>query len=381
MSLDIDWNKLDSTLATHVQHFLNRQFQNITKPSFIGNIEVTAFDWGTETPQIEITNITDPFPEFYEPEEQQEHEEVNSNSKQDKTTSTIASSSSSSSMDNGTISSQHQSEYNTTRLSLNTPLSQQQRFNFMHSFHRSPFVGPQHPFINTPINHAPNTFSDDGSSNNSDHWNSMLEPHHEDWIDDEDIIHTNHSSSQHTTTTNTNTNTKDKSTEMDFQIHMLISYKGDMSMTVMTELRMNYPSVMFMSLPINLRVRSVEFEATAVVAYIQSMNRVCVSMLEPEIEGSSTRLKDSTGMDRYSNKQIILPSSPSNPFFIYISFIYYKSLLRNVHIETIVGDEQKQVLKNVGKIEKFIVDQLRKMLDDELVFPSYQLIQLFNKPE
>jgi hypothetical protein len=34
------------------------------------------------------------------------------------------------------------------------------------------------------------------------------------------------------------------------------------------------------------------------------------------------------------------------------------------------------VLKNVGKIEKFIVDQLRKMLDDELVFPSYQLIQL-----
>lgn len=354
MSLDIDWNKLDSTLATHVQHFLNRQFQNITKPSFIGNIEVTAFDWGTETPQIEITNITDPFPEFYEPEEQQEHEEEVNGSKQDNTTtSTIASSSSTTqSMDNETISSQHQSEYNTTRLSLNTPLSQQQRFNLMHSFHRSPFVGPQHPFINTPTNHVPNTFSDDGSSN-SDHWNSMLESHQEDWIDDEDIIHTNHSSSQHTTTTNTNTNTKDKSTEMDFQIHMLISYKGDMSMTVMTELRMNYPSVMFMSLPINLRVRSVEFEATAVVAYIQSMNRVCVSMLEPEIEGS-TRIKDSTGMD---------------------------SLLRNVHIETIVGDEQKQVLKNVGKIEKFIVDQLRKMLDDELVFPSYQLIQLFNKPE
>lgn len=37
---------------------------------------------------------------------------------------------------------------------------------------------------------------------------------------------------------------------------------------------------------------------------------------------------------------------------------------------------KKKVLKNVGKIEKFIVDQLRKMLDDELVFPSYQLIEL-----
>lgn len=72
-------------------------------------------------------------------------------------------------------------------------------------------------------------------------------------------------------------------------------------------------------------------------------------------------------------------------------------MLRDVHIESVVGDEQKQgnnindtslsfslthafwkkkVLKNVGKIEKFIVDQLRKMLDDELVFPSYQLIEL-----
>lgn len=292
MSLDIDWNKLDSTLATHVQHFLNKQFQNITKPSFIGNIEVTAFDWGTETPQIEITNITDPFPEFYEPEEEQD--DVN---KQDNitTTTTTSSSSTTTSIDNETISSQHQSEYNTTRLSLNTPLSQQQRFNLMHSFHRSPFVGPQHPFIN---HHVPNTFSDDGS--NSEQWNSIIESQHqEDWIDDEDIIHTNHTSSQNGTTTATTTNTKDKSTEMDFQIHMLISYKGDMSMTVMTELRMNYPSVMFMSLPINLRVRSVEFEATAVVAYIQSMNRVCVSMLEPEIvEGASTRFKDSTGMDR-----------------------------------------------------------------------------------
>jgi hypothetical protein len=34
------------------------------------------------------------------------------------------------------------------------------------------------------------------------------------------------------------------------------------------------------------------------------------------------------------------------------------------------------VLKNVNKIERFIIDQLRKMLDDELVFPSYQCVQM-----
>lgn len=79
-----------------------------------------------------------------------------------------------------------------------------------------------------------------------------------------------------------------------------------------------------------------------------------------------------------------------------------------MHIESVVGDEQKQgqlqkqtlkkflvpsnqllcylqnllahvtlaVLKNVNKIERFIIDQLRKMLDDELVFPSYQCVQM-----
>lgn len=77
-----------------------------------------------------------------------------------------------------------------------------------------------------------------------------------------------------------------------------------------------------------------------------------------------------------------------------------------MQIESVVGDEQKQgwwyipesvvmyldaysshppvsititcstVLKNVNKIERFIIDQLRKMLDDELVFPSYQCVQM-----
>ncbi|ORE15972.1 hypothetical protein BCV71DRAFT_184326 [Rhizopus microsporus] len=269
MSVDLDWQKLDKELAEYVKEFLNKHFQTITKPSFIGDIQVTAFDWGHDAPQIEIVNITDPFPEFYEQEEQEQELIASS--------PTIEQSQPSPSTD-------YFSNYQPPRL-IHTPLLHQQH--------------------DEEINHVPDT-----------------------------SIHTNNNSAGNT-----------KSTEMDFQVHVLISYKGDMSMTLMTELRMNYPSVMFMSLPIQLCVRSIEFEATAVVAYIQSMKRVCVSMLEEEEH--SGRGKDGI-----------------------------ESLLRDVHIESVVGDEQKQVLKNVGKIEKFIVDQLRKMLDDELVFPSYQLIEL-----
>ncbi|KAI9319674.1 hypothetical protein BX666DRAFT_1853113 [Dichotomocladium elegans] len=266
MSLDIEWGKLDQELAAHVQHFLNRHFKSITKPAFIGDIEVTAFEWGTETPQIEITNITDPFPEFYEPE------------------------------------------------------------------------------------------NDDGDASVSEKGHSRIPLYQQDWID-EDTEPSATAAAAPPSVVNSSTQSKSKAaqlhdpSELDFQASMRISYKGDMSMTLLTELRMNYPSMMFMSLPIQLRVRSVEFEATAVVAYIKSMDRVCVSMLEP----------DQSDMD--------LNSGPGHD-------IGLESLLRKVHIESIVGDSQKQVLKNVGKIEKFIVDQLRKMLDDELVFPSYQCVQL-----
>ncbi|CAG8774868.1 44203_t:CDS:10, partial [Gigaspora margarita] len=91
--------------------------------------------------------------------------------------------------------------------------------------------------------------------------------------------------------------------DTDAQIHVNIDYKGDMRMTITTELHMNYPSMMFMSLPIRLTVTGFEFS------------------------GSSYE----------------------------------------------IGDNEKQVLKNVEKLERFIVDQLRKLID---VFPSYYSIEL-----
>lgn len=311
MSLDIDWKKLDSELAGHVQQFLNKHFQAITKPSFIGDIQVKDFQWGNEAPQIEITNITEPFPEFYEQEDTNEQDTntaktasstniVNQNIASSSSTTTTATTNtplirpqlSPLPLQTESFLSDDDEDTNATRIPLNT-----QRFNYMHSFHRSPFVAPQHPFSNSTglyfsspsANLTPNAW-------NTSHPSSVIE---EDWIDDEDINRVSDPSSIMPPPSNSTIINK-SSTEMDFQVHMLISYKGDMSMTVITELRMNYPSVMFMSLPINLRVRSVEFEATAVVAYIQSMQRVCVSMLEPEDTrgGGGGGTNKDIGMDR-----------------------------------------------------------------------------------
>ena len=157
MSLDIDWQKLDSELAGHVQQFLNKHFQAITKPSFIGDIQVKDFQWGNEAPQIEITNITEPFPEFYE---QEDVNEQDSNTGKAALVTNMAARPSSIETATNTNTplirpqpsplppqtefflSDDDEETSIARIPLNT-----QRFNYMHSFHRSPFVAPQHPFL------------------------------------------------------------------------------------------------------------------------------------------------------------------------------------------------------------------------------------------
>lgn len=44
--------------------------------------------------------------------------------------------------------------------------------------------------------------------------------------------------------------------------------------------------------------------------------------------------------------------------------------MKDISIESEVGDSTKQVLKNVSKIESFIADQLKRVVDN-FSFPSY----------
>jgi len=50
-------------------------------------------------------------------------------------------------------------------------------------------------------------------------------------------------------------------------------------------------------------------------------------------------------------------------------------ILEHISIESEIGDQGKQVLKNVGKIERFIVDQVRKVVTQHL-YPNFTVIEL-----
>ncbi|KAF9112431.1 Mitochondrial distribution and morphology protein 12 [Mortierella sp. AM989] len=129
--------------------------------------------------------------------------------------------------------------------------------------------------------------------------------------------------------------------ENDIQLLLSVNYQGQMGFTVETEMLLNYPTFAFLALPVKLVITGFSFKAKVLMGYLRDHVNVC--FLEPE--------------------------DPA------------ESILSNVRIESQVGDEQKHaVLKNVGKIERFVVEQLRKFITEDFVYPSYHSIELLRAP-
>ena len=49
----------------------------------------------------------------------------------------------------------------------------------------------------------------------------------------------------------------------------------------------------------------------------------------------------------------------------------WEHMLRDIHLESEIGEKGKGVLKNVGKVERFLLEQGRKIISEELIFPSF----------
>lgn len=102
-----------------------------------------------------------------------------------------------------------------------------------------------------------------------------------------------------------------------------------------------------MSLPLKLSITGLTISADMVVAYSGDRHRVHMCMIdEDEAAG---------GAGGTSLGQRLLP---------------------NLTIDSEIGHADAHVLKNVGKVERFIADVVRKTLVDELVFPNFLTIAL-----
>lgn len=118
--------------------------------------------------------------------------------------------------------------------------------------------------------------------------------------------------------------------DRDLQVEVSIEYSGDIRVVATAILSADSPFKNFISIPITFTISEISVVGTAIMAFIGDRINFCFK--ESPEEGDS--------------------------------------IIRNIKIESEIGSKEKQVLKNMDGIERYIVSSIRKLLDERLVFPN-----------
>ncbi|KAL2165391.1 hypothetical protein VTH06DRAFT_689 [Thermothelomyces fergusii] len=71
MSIDLNWETVTGgpdgqRMAEGIRDFIHNKFQSVPLPRFIKSVTVHDFQFGTIPPELELKDVTDPLPDFYE---------------------------------------------------------------------------------------------------------------------------------------------------------------------------------------------------------------------------------------------------------------------------------------------------------------------------
>ena len=147
---------------------------------------------------------------------------------------------------------------------------------------------------------------------------------------------------------------------IDTQITMHITYTGSVSLSITASLLLDYPMSSFASIPLKLSITGLSFDGVAVLAYLRKRAHFCFLRAEDaqilvgaeatsQGGGSASAAETTRGRDKLGG------------------------LIKEIRVESEIGKREggKQSLKNVGKVEKFVVEQVRRIFEDEFVWPSW----------
>jgi distribution and morphology protein 12 len=107
----------------------------------------------------------------------------------------------------------------------------------------------------------------------------------------------------------------------------------------------------FVGIPVKLNITGLSFDGVAVLAYIRKRAHFC--FLSPEDAHAAIGAEGNEESHSSDMKM--------------------GGLLHEIKVESEIGQREngKQVLKNVGKVEKFVLEQVRRIFEDEFVYPSF----------
>jgi len=411
MSIDIDWETLTTgsdglALAERIRGFIHDKFQQVTLPRFIRSVQVHSFEFGTAAPEVELKDICDPLPDFYEEEDDDEDDDSEESdhreedemrnrkdlSERRQTTRTY------SSFSNATTNTRPP-PYIDTRLPglrLNLGLADHiaspllSRSNTPGITGGTSNLGYFHLPLGTGLSGSQTPLAAvAGGGSFSGAWPDHFLPHgegshhgrnnhkQEDFafadpstrpstaqslaqssLHEDDATSRNNSSTEHAHTPEgseslPSTKYREKRPE-DVQIVSRVRYSGDIKLSLTAEILLDYPMPSFVGIPLKLNITGLSFDGVAVIAYIRKRAHFC--FLSPEDADVSVGAEQGSHMEhnRVGRRKV-------------------GGLLQEIKVESEIGQKEsgKQVLKNVGKVEKFVLEQVRGIFEDEFVYPSF----------
>jgi len=376
MSFQINWDALTGgpegdVLAETIRAFIHDRFQQVELPKLIRSVKVHAFDFGSVPPELELKDVCDPLPDFYGEDETGFSSETPSPELHrglESTTST---------RNNGYRSSTAPSETQDrgrVRPTLNTnlPTTTSSMRPALQSLPRAATPGIPGGTSNMSYFHLPLSASLSGAATPlaavaGGHFGAWPDlhnyqaPSYDDQLSPElrraSHAHTNstgNADDPDTTLDGASDNPVEEKSVEDVQIVTHIRYSGDIKLSLTAEILLDYPMPSFVGIPVKLNVTGLTFDGVAVLAYIKKKAHFC--FLAPE---DAEALIGATGESVLGNA-----GGKRGPI---------GGLFEEIKVESEIGLKTagKQSLKNVGRVEKFVLEQVRRIFETEFVYPSF----------
>ncbi|ROW07968.1 hypothetical protein VMCG_03521 [Cytospora schulzeri] len=143
----------------------------------------------------------------------------------------------------------------------------------------------------------------------------------------------------------------------DIQAVFRIKYSGDVKLLLTADILLDYPMPSFVGIPLRLSITGMSFDGVGVVANIRKRVHFC--FLSPEDALAAVGADDEVGEEGAG-------ASNARPGKM-------GGLLQEIRVESEIGQREggRQSLKNVGKVERFVLEQVRRIFEEEFVYPSF----------
>lgn len=354
MSFDINWDALvsDSDISENIRVFLHEQLNQLSLPSYINNLSVTKFSLGKVPPQLTIRHIGDPFDEFYDNQDDKFGDLMDE--RQNPLSPGFSDEESDSEMESDSLSETGSNLGNDTTLP-----------------HDPGIMSPSSPL---PLDPRQSEFLKNFHTYSMN--NVGLGNHNITHVDSDTpttIFNNNNASLRPQATLEKKASNKDVN---DIQFIVDMDYRGDVSIEVTVNLLVNYPSAHFISLPIKLLITDLVIHSLAAIAYLQ--NKVFATFLCDLQDAQPDYFTSANGHVSSTNRDTLPRGGHTVNFTDYVSSSHHERIdvIKNMRIESEIGELENNVLRNVGRVEKFLVDQLRSIIREEIAWPSWVCFDL-----